>query len=622
MLFSMNSFAYPSADAPAVPQLRDRADIPGRFKWNLTHIFDSWSEWEAAYQTLDTRIGDYAALQGTLGKGAGHLLAAMRLSDEIGQLTYKVWYYASLMYDEDQRDNTVNARRQQVQILFAKANQASAWFNPELLSIALSDVQAWMAANADLAVYRFAIEDLYRQQEHVLDDKGERLLSLSSRFSSSPSDSYAALSTADLKHPTVKLPSGADVTLTYGQYRAILATNRNQADRAASFEAYHRLYTTNVNTYAALYNAVLQRDWFHAQSRDYATTLDAALHGNNIPPSVVENLIATTKAGVEPLRRYHRLRKRALGLEQYHTYDSTIPLVEYDRKYPYEQVLDWLPASVAPLGSAYQQQLRDVLFGDWIDVYENPGKRSGAYSAPVYGVHPYMLLNYNDTLDAVFTLSHEMGHSMHTLLSNAHQPFVYSAYTIFVAEVPSTLSEALFLDFMLERATDPRERIVLLQHAIDGIVGTFYTQVLFADYELQAHRLVESGKPITGDTLGEIYFGLLKAYHGDAIDYDEESRVTWARIPHFYSTPYYVYQYATCFASSAQLMRQLTGSSDADRAAAIDRYLGLLKAGGSDHPMPLLQRAGVDLSTPEPVRAVVDQLDDLVTKLESAIANL
>jgi len=366
----------------------------------------------------------------------------------------------------------------------------------------------------------------------------------------------------------------------------------------------------------------MQRDWFHSQARDYRTTLEAALHGNDIPPAVVENLIETTKAGTEPLRRYHRLRKRVLGLATYHTYDTTIPLVDFDRKYPYEDVLDWLPSSVAPLGEQYRTQLRDVLFGDWIDVYENPGKRSGAYSAPVYGVHPYMLLNYNDTLDAVFTLAHEMGHSMHTLLSNAHQPFVYSAYTIFVAEVPSTLSEMLFLEYMLEQATDDRERIVLLQHAIDGIVATFYTQVLFADYELQAHRLVEEGQPVTADTLADIYFNLLQAYHGDAMDYDAQSRVTWARIPHFYSTPYYVYQYATCFASSAQLMKQLTTGSDGERAAAIDRYLTLLKSGGSDHPMPLLQRAGVDLSKPETVRAVVDQLDGLVTKLEGAIQSL
>src|SRR6476646_1553088 len=553
---------FAPAEATAALQLRERQDIPDRFKWDLAHIFADWVEWQRAYDQLETQIGAYAALQGTLAKGADRLLAAMKLSDDIGQLTYKVWYFASLKHDEDQRDNQINARRQQVQILFAKASQASAWFNPELLEIPLPTVQQWMQETPALAVYRFAIEDLYRQQEHVLDEKGEHLMSLASRFSSAPNDAYAALSTADFKHPSLKLSNGADVTLTYGQYRAILATNRNQADRSAAFATYHALYQGNVNTYASLYNGVLQRDWFHSQARGYKTTLDAALHGNAIPTAVVENLIETTKTGTEPLRRYHRLRKRVLGLDTYHNYDAAIPLVDFDRKYPYEHVQEWLPASVAPLGAHYQAHMRDALASRWIDVYENPGKRSGAYSAPVYGVHPYMLLNYNDTLDAVFTLAHEMGHSMHTILSNAHQPFVYSAYTIFVAEVPSTLSEALFLEHLLAKATDERERIVLLQHAIDGIVGTFYTQVLFADFELQAHRLAEEGRPVTADVLGEMYFTLLQAYYGDALDYDELSRATWARIPHFFSTPYYVYQYATCFASSAQLMKQLTTGSD------------------------------------------------------------
>ncbi len=279
----------------------------------------------------------------------------------------------------------------------------------------------------------------------------------------------------------------------------------------------------------------------------------------------------------------------------------------------------WLPESVKPLGGDYQRGLTDVLNGESIDVYENPGKRSGAYSAPVYGVHPYMLLNHNDTLDAAFTLAHEMGHSMHTLLSHAHQPFVYAGYTIFVAEVPSTLSEALFLDFMLERTTEPKERVVLLQHAIDNIAGTFYTQVLFADFELQAHRLVESGRPVTAEALSEIYFGLLRAYYGDALDYDDRVRHTWARIPHFFSTPFYVYQYATCFASSAEMMRHLTSGAASDRAAAVARYLDLLKAGGSDHPMVLLQRAGIDLSRPETIGAVVDQLDGLVGRLEGEL---
>ncbi len=614
-LFPLDTFA--PAEAPAAPPLRERSQVPDKYKWDLSHIFPDWNAWQQAYDELDRKIGQCAAFQGTLAEGDGaRLLAAYQLRDEIGQLEYKVWYYASLGYDQDQRDNQLNARRQQVQILFAKGAQAFSWFDPELLRIPLTMVQRWMAALPELTVYRFAIEDLYRQQEHVLDDKGEHLLSLSSRFSSTPNDAYAALSTADVKYPTIRLSTGADVTVTYGQYRAILATNRNQADRAAAFQALHGLYAANVNTYASLYNGVLQRDWFHAQARGFGSALEGALHGNNIPTAVVENLIETTRTNVEPLRRYHRLRKKVLGLESYHTYDTTIPLVHVDRRYPYNDVLEWLPASVAPLGPEYQRQLREALTSGWIDVYENSGKRSGAYSAPVYGVHPYMLLNYNDTLDDVFTLAHEVGHSMHTLLSHAHQPFVYAGYTIFVAEVPSTLSEALFLDYMLARTTDERERSVLLQHAIDGIVATFYTQVMFADYELQAHRLAEEGKPVTAEALGDIYFGLLKAYHGDAFEYDELSRVTWARIPHFYSTPYYVYQYATCFASSAQVMQQLTAGSEGERRHAVDRYLTLLKSGGSDHPMTLLQRAGVDLSKPETVRAVVDQLDALVTKIE------
>lgn len=611
----------PETASPATDiRQRTRDEIPLEYRWNLQDIFPDWPAWDAAYRQIEAGIGDYAALRGKLAEGAARLLAAMRLDDVLGQLAFKVWYFTALRYDEDQRDNEANARRQKVEILFARWKQASAWFKPELLQIPLETVRQWMDQDADLAVYRFAIEDLYRQQEHVLEEKGEHLLSLSARLSGSPQDSYAALSTADAKFPRLKLSDGSEVVLTYGQYRAILATNRNQADRAAAFRGLHEQYASTLNTYAAIYNAVLQRDWFHAQARGYRTTLDAALHGNNIPASVVENLIETTKAGTEPLRRYHRLRKRVLKLDEYHVYDNIVPLVDVDRKYPYDEVLTWIVESVAPLGADYQARMRRALESRWIDVYENPGKRSGAYSAPVYGVHPYMLLNYNDTLDAVFTLAHEIGHSMHTMLSHEHQPFVYASYTIFVAEVPSTLSEALFLEYMLSKTRDERERIVLLQHAIDGIVGTFYTQVLFADYELQAHKLVEAGQPITADTLGQIYSDLLKAYHGDAVTEDDLARVTWARIPHFFSTPYYVYQYATCFASTAQLVTQMTDGTPASRADAVSRYLRLLESGGSDYPMALLKHAGVDLSRPEPVQAVVQQLDTLVTKLEQALA--
>ena len=604
---------------PEPGSLPTRDAIPPRYKWDLTSICQSWDEWHAAYTKLDDAIAAFPGFQGTLGQGPERLLGAFKAMDAMGALSYRVWYFAALHYDEDQRNNEINARRQQVQILFAKQQQASSWFNPELLAIPLETVRAWLDANRELAVYRFAIESLFHEQEHVLDEPGERLMSYAGRFNSVPHDSYSALTTADVKFPSIVLSDGSKVTLTYGQYRALLETNRNQDDRANAYRTFHQTFADNQNTFAALYNGVLQRDWFHARARDYNTTLDAALHGNNIPTSVVANLIAVTKQGVEPLRRYHRLRRRVLGVSTYRLFDVFVPLVEHATRYPYDEVGAWIVDSVAPLGGDYQRGVRSAFDGRWIDVFENSGKRSGAYSAPVYGAHPYMLLNYNETLDAVFTLAHEMGHSMHTLLSHQTQPFVYAGYTIFVAEVPSTLNEALFLDLMLERARSREERIVLLQHAIDSIASTFYTQVMFADYELQAHRLVEQDQPVTADVLNTIYASLLDAYYGDVIDKEEISKLTWARIPHFFSTPYYVYQYATCFASTARLMQAIRSKDPGERVDAVNRYLNLLRAGGSDYPMNLLARAGVDLSQPDTVRAVSTELDALVARLEQEL---
>jgi oligoendopeptidase F len=602
--------------APAAAGPRDRATIPEPYTWNLADIYQDWPAWDAACRDLSETIESFAALQGTLGRGPDRLLAALQAMDAAGQLAYKVWYFVALRYDEDQRDTDANARRQDVQSLLARWTQVTSWFNPELLKIPLETVRRWMDELAALAVYRFALEEVYRQQEHVLDEDGERILALAARVQEGAHEAYEALSTADIKYPSITLSTGESVQVTYGKYRALLDTCRVQADRALAFQALHETFAANVHTYAALYNGVLQRDWFAARARHYKTTLEAALFGNAIPASVVETLIETARTGVDPFRRYHRLRRRRLGLETYHVYDTAVPIVEFERHYAYADVLQWLVESVAPLGEDYQTRMQAAFAGRWIDVYENQGKRAGAYSAPVYGVHPYMLMNYNDTLDSVFTLAHEMGHSMHTLLTHETQPFVYSNYTIFVAEVPSTLSEALLLEYMLTRSTDARERAVLLQHAIDGIIGTFFTQALFADYELQAHRLVEAGRAVTSDSLGEIYLSLLHEYYGDALDYDELSRVTWARIPHFFGSPYYVYQYATCYASSAKLVRELLDGTEAVRREAVTRYLALLRAGGSDHPMRLLARAGVDLREASTVQAVIDELARLVGRLE------
>lgn len=596
-----------------------RAAVDPKYTWDLSAIFSDWGAWETGFRDLEAGVEAFARFEGTLAEGAGQLLASLQERDRIGQLSYRVWYFPNLQYDQDQRDNAINAKRQQVQLLLARWSQAESWYAPELLRIPLATVRQWLDASPELAVYRFFLEDLFRQQKHVLDEAGEHLLSLSSRLGTVPHDAYAALSTADAKFPTIVLSTGESVQVSYGQYRKLLATCRQQGDRRKAYEALYDTYAASLNTYAALYNGVMQREWFQARARGYESTLDAALFGNNIPPAVVYNLIRETKAGVAPFRRYHQLRRRVLGLKDYYVFDGFVPLVEHDVHYRYDEVLDWITESVRPLGEDYVAKVQEAFVGRWIDVYENQGKRSGAYSAPVYGSHPYMLLNYNDTLDAVFTLAHEMGHSIHTMLSHESQPFVYAGYTIFVAEVPSTLSEALLLDLMLERAKTREERIVLLQHAIDGIVGTFYNQVLFADFELQAHAMVEQDQPVTSDILNVLYSKLLDEYWGDALTPDDRAKMTWARIPHFFQSPYYVYQYATCFASTAKLMNEVQSKEPATRRGAVDRYLNLLRAGGSNYPMDLLAQAGVDLSQPDTVRAVVAQLDGLVDRLEGEL---
>jgi oligoendopeptidase F len=337
---------------------------------------------------------------------------------------------------------------------------------------------------------------------------------------------------------------------------------------------------------------------------------------------VVETRISAARAGTAPLQRYARLRRKLLGLDTYHLYDSSIPVYKTETTYPYEDAKDLVISSVAPLGADYVTRYRKFVSGGRIDVYENDGKRSGAYSAGVYGVGPFLLLNYNDTLDSVFTLAHEAGHAMHTVLSYETQPFATADYTIFVAEVASTTNERFLLGKLLQTTTNSRERFLLLQHAVDSIVGTFYTQVLFADFELQAHKLAEKGQPVTPEVLNGIYLQLLKDYYGDSLTVDDLYKYTWTRIPHFYNSPYYVYQYATCFASSARLFKDMTTGAEDSRAAATRRYLTLLKSGGNDHPMTQLQKAGVDLTRRETVQAVIDQMDEMVTQMEAEAARI
>ena len=604
------------------PTTRDRSQIAENYTWDLSHIYPDWASWESGLERMRELMESYQEFKGTLAEGAHRILEASRLSDELGQLAYRVYQYPGLMQSQDTRDNTVQGRLEQVRLAFAAFKQATAWYTPELLRIPEETMKGWLDDTPDLSPYRFGIEESYRMQEHVLDEDGERLLAYASSLNSTPSQTYTMLADADVKFPTVTLSDGSEVVASHANYSQGLHSRRLQSDREKLFKAHFTVYDGSTNTFAAIYNGVLQKDWFTARSRRYHSALEAKLDDDNIPTSVVENLVATARDGSGALQRYHRLRRRALGLERYRYFDAYLPLVEVEWPLPYDAVSRLLVESVGVFGERYQNTVQRAFDDRWIDVYENEGKRSGAFSAGVYGVHPYMLLNYADTLNDAFTVAHEMGHTMHTMLSHESQPFATSEYTIFVAEVASMTNESLFLDRLLAEEKDPARRVALLQHAIDDIAAGFYRQAMFADFELRAHREVEAGRPITAEVLQTIYLERLEAFFADALDDREWYRNTWARIPHFFGSPYYVYQYATSKAAATLLHRRMTEGDAADRAETVTRYLELLRSGGNDHPITQLQKAGVDFTTTEPTEALVKEMDRLVTQLEGELSTL
>jgi len=601
---------------------KERASIDPAHKWTLTDIYSDWNEWERDLSRLETLINEIASLKGTLTEGPNQLLKAFQLEDQLGKLIDSVYSYPAMTRDLDNRNNEIYAKVQKVLIQWSNYQTATSWMSPEILTIPWETMEKWFSETKALTPYRFGMEDLYRQQTHVLDEEGERLLSYFSQFSGNPSDVHNQLSTADIKFETITLSTGEEVTVSPGEYYKILSSNRNQEDRKNAFLSRNGVYNKTINTYAEAYNGICQRDWAYAQARGYASTLEASLEDKNIPVAVYANLISTVKSGTAPLHRYHELRKKALGLEEYHLYDTSIPVVEINEDYEYASVKKDVIKSVKPLGKAYAKKINQAFTPGWVDVYETAGKTTGAYSGGVYGVHPYMLLNYNNTLDNVFTLAHEMGHTVHTMFAQEAQPFATSNYTLFVAEVASTMNEALLLDQMLSATKDPKERLVLLSHAIDNIEGTFFGQTMFADFELQIHNLAESGQPITTDILNSTYHQLNRDYYGDGVASDELYDITWARIGHFFFSPYYVYQYATSFAASSKLFSDISTGSRKAKKSAVNKYLGLLKAGGNDYPVEQLKKAGVDMTQPEAVQAVLDRMDNLVNQFEKELKAL
>ena len=485
-------------------------------------------------------------------------------------------------------------------------------------------MERWIDENPELKDHRFGLMEIYRLQGHVLDEGKEKLLSYYGQYMGAPHDIYAELSISDMKWNEVKLSDGYEGPVTNGIYSKVLSTNRNQEDRKKAFEALYGAFENNKNTYGAIYRALLQRDVASSKGRNYGSSLEKALEPKNVPVDVYTTLLKSAIDNNAPLQRYVNLRKKALGLKEYHYYDNSINIVEYDKTFDYDTAKEMVYNSVAPLGEDYLTKMNKAISEGWIDVFETENKRSGAYSIGIYDVHPYMLLNYQSTLDDVFTLAHELGHTLHTILSNENQPYATHDYTIFVAEVASTFNERLLLDYMIKNSNDPIEKIALIEQALGNIVGTFYIQTLFANYEYQAHKLIEDGKAVTPDVLSGIMDNLFKEYFGDTITMDELQKIIWARIPHFFNSPYYVYQYATSFASSANLYDRITNTkySEEERVKAKEDYLTLLKSGGNDHPMFQLKKAGVDLTKEESFHAVAVEFDRLLNILEEELNKL
>ena len=552
---------------------QNEKEIGKEYRWNLSDIYINYKEWEKDYKKVEKQAEELVSYKGKLGKEKT-LLEFFKKQEEMDKLSYKLYRYPQLAKDLNSLDKEAVENLQKVQFLFSKINTDLSWINSELINNR-NKIEKWIVKK-EFSDYRFGLENLFRLQEHILKENESKL-----------------------------------------------TKNRNQEDRKLMFENYYGLYKKRENTIAAVYNSLLQKDIAAMKSHNYETFLSSFLEGKNIPEKVYLNLINTAKKNTEPLKRYLKLRKKILGLKKYHNYDGSINLVEFDKDYEYDDAKEIVLKSVAPLGKEYTEKMKKAISEGWLDVFEAKGKRSGAYSAGVYGVHPYMLLNYNKTLDSVFTLAHELGHTLHTLYSDENQPFSTSGYTIFVAEVASTFNEKLLLDYMLENTEDPIEKIALLEQEIRNITGTFYFQALLADYEYQAHELVEKGEPVTAEILTRIVEKLFDEYYGENVEKEELLYVLWARVPHFFNSPFYVYQYATCFASSAILYDKIIKEKDTKkRNAALKKYIGLLSSGGNDFPMNQLKKAGVDLSKKTAIEEVAKQFDLLLDKLEIEIKKL
>ena len=597
--------------------MKDRKTIEQKYKWNLNDIYENYDMWESDLEKFEKLTKEVPKYKGQIKNNSKKFVELELLMEKIARLLDRLYLYPYMLKDLDSTDEITSIKMQEIEMIYTKFGTETAWIAPEMLEIPEETMNEWIKKHPELEERRFGLSEMYRLRKHVLSEDKEQLLSHFSQFMGSSSDIYGELSISDMKWNTVKLSTGEELAVSNGVYSKILATNRNQEDRKLAFEALYKSYENSKNTFAAIYRAIIQQNVASCNARSYESCLDRALENKNIPKEVYFSLVNSAQENTAPLRRYIELRKKALKLKEYHYYDNSINIVDYNKVFKYDDAKEIVLNSVKPLGEDYQAKMKRAISEGWLDVFETKNKRSGAYSINIYDVHPYMLLNYQETMDAVFTLAHELGHTLHSMHSSEAQPYSTADYTIFVAEVASTFNERLLLDYMLENSDDSLEKIALLEQALGNIVGTYYIQTLFASYEYEAHKMIEEYKAVTPDILSDIMYNLFKKYFGESITIDELQKIIWSRIPHFFRSPFYVYQYATSFASSAKLYENLKTNPESR-----EKYLTLLKSGGNNHPMEQLKLAGVDLTKKESFDSVAKEFDRLLDVLEEELKKI
>jgi len=596
-------------------ELMKRSEIDPRYTWNLTDVFESLEKWEEEFKVVESKIAEYKKFEGTLGNSAQALLTCFKFNNEMGVKVDRLYLYAFLAQDLDLANAENQGRYNRLIALYTKVGAASSFIAPEVLSIPEEKLWLYINSNDELKVYTQSTKDLLRTKEHTLSKEQEEILALASPVKSLANDVFSMFNNADIQFPKVEGEDGKEIQVSHGRYGAAMySTNRGFRQRV--YKGIYKPYKEYQNTYGALFNGQIKSLVFNSRARKYNSTREASLDKNNIPLSVYDNLVNTVRTNIKVLHRWAELKKKVLGYKELHPYDTYVSLFPSVKKeYSYDAAAEILYKALLPLGREYVKDIKNAVDNRWIDVYETKGKRSGAYSSgTTFGVHPYVLLNWNNQLNDVFTFAHEMGHNMHSFYTGNTQPYPYANYSIFVAEVASITNEALLLDYLIKNAKTKEEKLALIEMNLQNIQATFFRQTRFADFEQLTNELTEKGEALTPVKLTELFGKMYQDYWGPAMVMDEEEGYSWARIPHFYYD-FYVYQYATSYAASQAVAEKILTEGD----PAVKKYLEFLHSGSSQYPIDVLKKAGVDMNSPEVIKAVVRKMNNLMDQMEELL---